>query len=178
MCRSILSLSKIAYQTWHNHPFFQRNWTTERTVGVGVGDDREWGGLDKIWKRGWAISGGLHKIGGLIHVYRLCKGTFKISHPPIIKPTPHSWLPPIRTMSMPIGLWGSDYASLAFYNHCVFTILTPKLLGVSQRGWVSTPSQAPSGAWTERILILLQRLKQLSHYPQSLVLSKNKYFSR
>ena len=158
MCRSILSLSKIAYQTWHNHPFFQRNWTTERTVGVGVGDDRE--------------------MGGLVHLYRLCKGTFKISHPPIIKPTPHSCLPPIRTMSMPIGLWGSDYASLAFYNHCVFTILTPKLLGVSQRGWVSTPSQAPSGAWTERILILLQSLKQLSHYPQSLVLSKNKYFSR
>ena len=41
MCRSILSLSKIAHQMWRDHPFGQRNMTTERTMGVGVGGDRE-----------------------------------------------------------------------------------------------------------------------------------------
>ena len=35
-CRSILSLSKIAHQMWHDHPISQRNRTTERTVGVGA----------------------------------------------------------------------------------------------------------------------------------------------
>ena len=29
---------------WWDHPFSQRNKTTERTVGVGVGGDREGGG--------------------------------------------------------------------------------------------------------------------------------------
>ena len=29
---------------WPNHPFSHRNRTMERTVGVGVGGDREWGG--------------------------------------------------------------------------------------------------------------------------------------
>ena len=33
---------------WHDHPFSQRNRTTERTVRVGFGGDREVGGLDKI----------------------------------------------------------------------------------------------------------------------------------
>ena len=44
-------LSKIAHQMCHDHPFTQRNRTTERTVGVGVGSDgdvREGGGLHKI----------------------------------------------------------------------------------------------------------------------------------
>ena len=37
---------------WHDHPFSQRNGTTERRVGVGVGGDIEVGGwVDKIWKR-------------------------------------------------------------------------------------------------------------------------------
>ena len=40
MCRSILSLSKIAHQMWRDHPFSQRNKTT---VEVGVGGDREVG---------------------------------------------------------------------------------------------------------------------------------------
>ena len=44
MCRSISSTSKIAHQMWHDHPFSQRNRTTEKPVGVGVGDDREVGG--------------------------------------------------------------------------------------------------------------------------------------
>ena len=50
MCRSILSLSKIAHQMWCDHPFSQRN----RTTGVGVGGDKEFGvrELDKIGKNG------------------------------------------------------------------------------------------------------------------------------
>ena len=37
---------------WHNHPFSQRNKTTERAVGVGVGGNMDERGLGKIWKRG------------------------------------------------------------------------------------------------------------------------------
>ena len=47
MCRSIISLSKIVHQMWYDHPFSLRNKTTERAVGVEVGDNRE-RGLDKI----------------------------------------------------------------------------------------------------------------------------------
>ena len=43
MCRSISSSSKIAHQMWHDHPFSQRNRTTEIPVGMGVGDDRKVG---------------------------------------------------------------------------------------------------------------------------------------
>ena len=43
MYRSILSLSKMAYQIWQDHPFSQRNRATERTVGVRIGGDREVG---------------------------------------------------------------------------------------------------------------------------------------
>ena len=35
ICRSILSLSKIGYEMWHDHPLSQRNWATERTAGGG-----------------------------------------------------------------------------------------------------------------------------------------------
>ena len=51
MYRFILSLSKIAHQMWRDHPFSHRNMTTEKTVGAGVGGDREvgvGGGVDKI----------------------------------------------------------------------------------------------------------------------------------
>ena len=52
MYRSLISLSKITHQMWrHDHPFGQRNKTTERAVGVGIGSNREVG-LDKIRKRG------------------------------------------------------------------------------------------------------------------------------
>ena len=54
MCRSMTPLSKIAHQMWRDHPFIQRNRTTERTVavGVGVGDDRKVGeGWIKFEKR-------------------------------------------------------------------------------------------------------------------------------
>ena len=43
MCRSILSLSKTAHQMWRDHPFSKRNRTTERTLGVEGGGDRDWG---------------------------------------------------------------------------------------------------------------------------------------
>ena len=67
MCRSIISLNKIALQMWHNHLFSQRNKTAERAVGLGVGGDREGRGLDKLWKRraGNEGGGGLHKVRGL-----------------------------------------------------------------------------------------------------------------
>ena len=36
---------------WRNHPFSQRNKTTERELGMGVGGGREiGGGVDKIKK--------------------------------------------------------------------------------------------------------------------------------
>ena len=36
-----IPLSKLTHQIWRDHPFSQRNKTTERAVGVGVGGDRE-----------------------------------------------------------------------------------------------------------------------------------------
>ena len=68
MCsKSILSLSKIVHQIWRDHPFNQRNRTTERTVSVGVRDDRDMGeGVGKNLKKGSGVKGnmkwGLHKI--------------------------------------------------------------------------------------------------------------------
>ena len=73
---------------WRNHPFSQRNRTAERTVCVG---GVEWCGgvLDKTWKRwmGSVGEGGLHEIGGLAPFCQDVK-RLKISHPPIIEPTP------------------------------------------------------------------------------------------
>ena len=43
---------------WRDHPFSQRNKTTERAVGVWVGDDKEEGGWTKFKK------GGVGNIGG------------------------------------------------------------------------------------------------------------------
>ena len=55
----LLSLSKIAHQMWRNHPFSHRNRTMERTVGVGVGGDREVG-----WGNGGVCGKNLKKGGG------------------------------------------------------------------------------------------------------------------
>ena len=55
MFRSILSLIKTAHQIWLDHQLSQRNKTTERAVGVGVGGDsevREGDGIGQILKRG------------------------------------------------------------------------------------------------------------------------------
>ena len=35
---------------WHDHPFSQRNMTTEKTLGVGVGGDTEVGFGD-VWTK-------------------------------------------------------------------------------------------------------------------------------
>ena len=43
MYKSTLSLSKIAHQMWHDHPFNQRNMTSERAAGLGVGGDPDMG---------------------------------------------------------------------------------------------------------------------------------------
>ena len=40
ICRTILSLRKLAHEMWHDNPFNERNKATERTVGVGFGGDR------------------------------------------------------------------------------------------------------------------------------------------
>ena len=58
MCRSILTLSKIAHQMCCDHPFSQRSRITEKTVGVGVGGDREvgWGrGVGQKLKKGEGV---------------------------------------------------------------------------------------------------------------------------
>ena len=51
---------------WHDHSFSQRNKTTERAVGLGVGADREGreeGGVQILKKEGETIWGGLYKVG-------------------------------------------------------------------------------------------------------------------
>ena len=50
MYRFILSLSKITHQMWRDHPFSHRNMTTEKTVGAGVGGDREVG-MGGVWTK-------------------------------------------------------------------------------------------------------------------------------
>ena len=67
---------------WHDHPFSQRNKTTERAVGVGVGGDREEqgragkggrvGGQD-LKKGSRQYIGGLYKIVGVGPLYQLCR---------------------------------------------------------------------------------------------------------
>ena len=95
MCRSILSLSKIAHPIQRDHPFSQRNRTMERTVGVGNGSDRKVDGIGQnLKKRERGNIGGLDKIGRLAPLSQICKETLKISHHPIIKPTPSILAPP------------------------------------------------------------------------------------
>ena len=56
MYRSTVSLSKIIYQMWRDHPFSQRNKATESAVGVEVGDEGEGGGGGQnLKKRGLVI---------------------------------------------------------------------------------------------------------------------------
>ena len=58
MCRSKLSLRKIAHQMWCDHPFSQRSRSTGKTVGVGVEGDRKLGVVvvvDKNWKKGGGV---------------------------------------------------------------------------------------------------------------------------
>ena len=51
---------------WYDHPFSQRNMTAEKTVGVGVGEDREVG-LGVVWtkfEKGVLGGGGRQYRGG------------------------------------------------------------------------------------------------------------------
>ena len=69
LCKSILSLSKIAHQMCHDHQLSQRNRATERTVGVGLEVRRKLRGLTKFESRVGVkhrqYRGDLHKIRGL-----------------------------------------------------------------------------------------------------------------
>ena len=79
MCRSIISLSKTAYQMGHNHPFSQRSKITERAVGgVDVRGNKKGGeGDGQNLKKRVGNIGGLNKIGGLGPLCQLCLTTFK-----------------------------------------------------------------------------------------------------
>ena len=63
MCRSIILLSKIAHQLWHDHPFSQRNRIKERARGGG------WEGRMEATRKqgkeggGWGGGGGVKKRG-------------------------------------------------------------------------------------------------------------------
>ena len=55
----------MTHQMWCEHPFSQRNRTTERTVGVRVGGDRKWGrGARGWWTKFLKKGRGLGNIGG------------------------------------------------------------------------------------------------------------------
>ena len=74
---------------WCDHPFSQRKRTTERTLGVEVGGDREvGGGCGQNLKRGGRQYRGSSKNRGLAHLCHLCKETSKISHSPHYKTNP------------------------------------------------------------------------------------------
>ena len=65
MCISILSLSKIARQMWCDHPFSQRNMTTERMMEVRVGGDKEVGEGARGGGKSWKMEGGVGNIGSV-----------------------------------------------------------------------------------------------------------------
>ena len=48
MCKSVLSLSKIAHQMWCDHPFSQRNMSAERMDGGGRGGGGVKEGLGEV----------------------------------------------------------------------------------------------------------------------------------
>ena len=53
MCTFMISLSKIAHQMWRDHPFSQRNKTTQWAVRNGIGGNREegWGEGGEGWTK-------------------------------------------------------------------------------------------------------------------------------
>ena len=65
MCGSILSLCKLPHEKWHDHPFSQRNRTTEKGGGGGGWPKFEKGVV------GNTGGGGLQKIRWLAAVYQL-----------------------------------------------------------------------------------------------------------
>ena len=65
MCTFMLSLSKTVHQTWHDHPFSQRNNTPDGAVWVCVGGNMEGGDWTKLEKReGGNIGEVFIKLGG------------------------------------------------------------------------------------------------------------------
>ena len=74
MCRSLISLSKIAHQMQRGPPFSKRIKTTEKAVRVGglEATGKGLGGWTKFEKGEQVIQGGLHKtrgLGGLCQLY-------------------------------------------------------------------------------------------------------------
>ena len=56
MCTSMILLSKMVHQIWHDHPFSQKKQGNRISSGVGVGDNRELRGhWTKFEKEGQAI---------------------------------------------------------------------------------------------------------------------------
>ena len=53
--QTLVSLSKIAYQMWHDHPFSQKYKATERAVGVRVDRETGGGGGEKNLKGGGGV---------------------------------------------------------------------------------------------------------------------------
>ena len=57
---------------WCDHPFAQRNKTTERAEGLEVGEDMGGGGGWTKFEKGGGNIGGLHNIRGLGPLCQLC----------------------------------------------------------------------------------------------------------
>ena len=133
MCRSMLSLSKIAHQMWCDHSFSQRNMTTERTVGVGSWRWQGSGGRGTKFEegRGRQYRGDLHKIGGLASLCQLFQETLKISNPqpflalPISsKNFPSTLITAIFEKSHPLFMKeGFDYELLDTVSTCVVSMI-------------------------------------------------------
>ena len=118
MCKSILSLSKIAHPIRRDHPFSQRNRTMERTVGVGNGSNREVDGIGQnLKKRGRGNIGGLDKIGRLAPLSQICRDFKNLpsphyktnpfnpgSPPPFVVKTSHPSTSHFRKLSSPSPL--------------------------------------------------------------------------
>ena len=76
------------------HDLSQRNQTTESTVGVRVGNDREMGGGGEhnLKKGGVRIQQGLHKIEGLTFLCQLCKETFPFKKTILFQDFPYIYI--------------------------------------------------------------------------------------
>ena len=98
--------------------------TTERTVEVGVGCDRQVGRRGQHSKKGGqAVQWGLHKIRGLAPLCQLCQETLKTSHPPVQTMTP----PPLAER-VGCTLWqGTDLRKfLLFLQNLTLYFVTEK----------------------------------------------------
>ena len=93
---------------WIDHPFSQRNWTTEGRVGVGgwkwqgsgeeVGQNLKKGEVVVVGQGG--TSSGNRGIGTPLPTMLRVRD-FKNFPFQLIKPIPHSWIPPISSKNFP-----------------------------------------------------------------------------